>query len=383
VLLAALGATAYFCRSYLGLPAGARTSLSGGSGPAEPSAAPVEPAGSVLDALRRQDILRARLAAAGHGDPARAPAEIVAIVGISNILKRPQAGNEGLAFGPGGRTLALAAPRLGVILWDAATGKGRLVKRLPRARINFVRLSPDGALLAFGAAGRPWLAEVAAPHKPPQQLAAVNWRGSRFVFLSSSRAAIGGVDEPLALWNIPRSGVSQPPTLEGSIRPQTLAVSADGRRLAAGSAVGQFGLVRVWDVASGRVGRTLRRRRPPVVSLALSPDGKLLACAVRTLNTVQIIDLVAGKSLCFFRNHLNNAADVIFSPDGKLVASCAVKEGLVRLWDPRTGEEKRVLKLDPPGGAVLQVLFAPDGRHLATRNSDGTAYIVRLAPLAK
>jgi WD40 repeat protein len=271
---------------------------------------------------------------------------------------------------------------VGVIRWDAATGKEDLFRRLPKAEIDFVRLSPDGTLLAFGLSGRARLAEVAAPAKQGQALSRIRLAQSRLVFLPAGGVALGSLKEPLLLRTVgPESPLTpEPPVLQAPLRPATLAVSADGRRLAAGGA-GQLRLVRVWDLASGKLLHTLRKGRPPVVSLALSPDGKMLACAARGRNSVQIIDLTTGQGLRFFRKHRQTLSDVTFSPDGKLVASCAFGEGLVRLWDPRTGTETKVLPLAPPGGSVLGVLFAPDGRHLATRNADGTAYIVRITPL--
>src|SRR5262245_32003820 len=60
---------------------------------------------------------------------------------------------------------------------------------------------------------------------------------------------------------------------------QTVAVSPDGRLLAAGGSRGALpGFLTVWDLKTRRLLRTFHERLG-VVSVAFSPDGKLLAAA--------------------------------------------------------------------------------------------------------
>ena len=56
-----------------------------------------------------------------------------------------------------------------------------------------------------------------------------------------------------------------------------------------------------------------------------------------------------------------------YRPDGKLVASAGA-DGTVRVWNPDTGAEVRVLAAHPD--ACLGVAFSPDGARLATAGAD-------------
>ena len=66
------------------------------------------------------------------------------------------------------------------------------------------------------------------------------------------------------------------------------------------------------------------------------------------------------------------ASAVAFSPSGTLLASTADGDGMVRLWDPATGQPVRVLHATSPRYGVSGVAFNRNGTVLASADGDGT-----------
>jgi RNA polymerase sigma factor (sigma-70 family) len=121
---------------------------------------------------------------------------------------------------------------------------------------------------------------------------------------------------------------------------------------------------------SGRLRSNFEGHTGPVLSVALSADGTLLASGAGPGEAaVRLWSVTAGKLQAVLTGHAGGVPAVAFAPDGKLLASGGA-DGTIRLWDMATASERKVLRADPAG--VLALAFAPDGKTLASSGADST-----------
>jgi WD40 repeat protein len=122
---------------------------------------------------------------------------------------------------------------------------------------------------------------------------------------------------------------------------------------------------------------TLRGHTGPVMALAYSSDGRLLASCGAD-RTVRVWDMLDRRELTAPFVHGHTVVGVAFAPDGAVVASVGL-DRQVRLWDVETGIPGTGL---PPQSSVpTAVAFFPSGRSLAV--ASGLVTCVAISPDGK
>ena len=225
--------------------------------------------------------------------------------------------------------------------------------------------APDGKTLAIGGTR----IRLCEPHTGKEKgRLGTGYGNTRFQSLALSPdgrlLAAGAGEESVRLYEVATGRL----LWVADIAVDPVAFSPDGAVLATG---GRGTDIWLWDVASGRELRCLRRgaKRPPIAfGLAFSPDGRKLAASGAP---VTVWDVQTGARLRAFEG---KAASVAFSPDGRLLAAAggdppAVgpfgeddwRQALpvVYLWDAATGKERRRWKWDPWAGIGFEPFKPP------------------------
>jgi len=253
-----------------------------------------------------------------------------------------------LVFTPDGKKLIVGGYHE-LLVWDPGTGTLEARVRTRAERTNAMVWLRDGKTLAV-AGGRPgqegdvrlyrfdWLRRGTAPQ---------TWDGTRA-----------------------QAGVLVRELLETADEVLCLALSADGRRLAAG---GCDRSIRVWDMdADGKLLGTIENHADWVLGLAFSPDGKYLLSASRD-KTAKVWDLTANEALLTMPAHQAAVYTVLARPDGKIAAS-AGEDNQIRLWT-LNNEGKTVRNLSGHSKAILRLMHHPSKPWLISAGADKTVRI--------
>jgi len=127
--------------------------------------------------------------------------------------------------------------------------------------------------------------------------------------------------------------------------------------------------LKIWVTRDGQAWHNLKGHRRPVLSITISPDGNILASA--SFNKVKLWSLADGQLL----QDLDGVTPVVFSPDGTMVAT-GDKSGIVKLWQVESG--LLLQTIGDSGGIVKSIAFNPNEPILAVGYGDGTMKLWRI-----
>jgi WD40 repeat protein len=286
-----------------------------------------------------------------------------AITRLGSVTFREGAGIVGLAWSPSGRIIASGNPENGAIsLWDVDSGliTGRLAPQFPSGGLLFGK-NDERLLTASREKGR--RIRVLENGKIVRELAVPGLRiGTSFALSKDETLLAVGGDHAALLYHFD----------SGKLRLQipmpyeyvTVALSPDGKLLAASgpfAGASKRGIF-LCDAVSGKETGFLQGHDGGVGGLAFAGNNTLVSLGgLKGDKTLRFWDVGAQKEIAAVEAL---GAALVVSPDGNTAASGGFRSSTVDLWDVAT--HKAIRRLPDCGGIVLSLAFSPDSKRLAT-----------------
>ena len=270
-----------------------------------------------------------------------------------------------MAFAPDGGTIASTSSDGTTRLWNLPGASGRATLRSRSGSVGPVAFLPDGRSLFTGGADgslRRW--DAADGHAQVFRTEAHRRPWRRWPLPATVKywpAAAG--DRQLKLWDVAAQLAPRPfAGVEAKVR--SLVLSPKGNVLASATT---NGVIQLWDPNRG-----LERCDPielgtQEVELALSPDGKILAALPvgSGSNSPRLWDSAACKEIDRLAGEPVDARALVFTPDG---GSLVTAGGPPTVFGLDAKRPRRTFK--SPRSVVRSIAVSPDGSTIATAGTD-------------
>ncbi len=235
--------------------------------------------------------------------------------------------------------------------------------------IQSVAISPDGKTIASASDDgtvRLWELEADNPNSSREIKDQGGWVRA-VVFVSDRQMITAGQDKNIKIIDIASGKVVK--TLSGHTNlVNSLAIAPVVNLLVSGSF---DNTVNIWQISTGKLQQTLKGHTDKIWGVAISPDGKQIVSASRD-KSLKIWDVKTGELLRTLTGSLEGVTCVLVTPDGKRVISGS-SDKVIRVWDLASG--KQIFTLSGHEDAIASLAITNDGNYLFSGSKDSPSSI--------
>lgn len=281
-----------------------------------------------------------------------------------------------IRWSPDGKLIASISDDHTVQIWDATTGRQITTYPEDKGFDLAIAWSPDMMYLTIGGNNNSVLIMEALTGKllstyksEAQVVAALDWspNGKYLAFASANIWPYLSTEDIVEV--IDPDTRNQVFTYHSPPRATaTLTWSPDSKYLAFAS---YDGLVEVLDIASTSLFNTYHGSSDQINVVMWSPDGKYIA-AGNADGTVLIWDTDTKGAVSTYYGHSGATLTLAWAPDGEHIAS-AGEDQTVQVWNVHTGQT--VQTYYGHSGMVFSVVWSPDGQRIASAGQDKTVQV--------
>jgi dipeptidyl aminopeptidase/acylaminoacyl peptidase len=291
---------------------------------------------------------------------------------LVHILARDPGYVNGMACTPDGSLLAVASDDGRVTLWNTASGSLVRVLRGHKGAVYAVAISSDGAMIATGGFDetiRVW--ELSSGRERRTLTGHQGWINAVAFTVDGRRLLSAGRDRTVRVWDVGLGKMLRVMDYPSEVfmvaaGPRNRLFASDkgdsfsireittGSEISAG-ATGQSGIdsvvfsprrpqlitsgydgvLWVWDIHNGKLEDHVPLEGSPVISLATTGNGSLLAALCSGNATVVLFDTATWKELGRLKGVSYPVGSVVFSADGRILAAGG-GDSPIRIWQRDT-----------------------------------------------
>lgn len=247
--------------------------------------------------------------------------------------------------------------------------------RMGKGSISDIKYSPDGLHLAVASSIGIWIYDT--KNGKELNLFPDDKHDVKSIEYTPDGKYIACVcsDGKVRMWNATTGKQNTTLNMDTDGKYQDIVVefSSDGKTVATGGYYLQaesrtkFGVLRLWDTATGKLRARIISNKRMVNSIVFSPDNTTLIGKSNRSATAQLIDVNSGKLIATLV-HKHNIFSLIYSPDSSALATLSIDKE-VYLWDTETGNLEKTLEHKDQ---ITSITYSPDSAIIATASIDQT-----------